>query len=167
MLWPHDLSEAHTHVCRGQVRARLAHACSSVPKVNGRVSIKTPSRRQKCESTARRALKEKRNVIIDRCNFDQQQRATWTRIAAEHGAACCALWLSVPAKECAKRARLRTDHEGGMTGAAGEKTAFQVSAQIERTLLACETCISLSNSRHHNTCQHTNWRMFCNVVVSR
>ena len=126
-----------------------------------RINQDTLKTRKKCEAAAHRALKERQNVIIDRCNFDQQQRATWTQIAAQYEVTCCAVWLAISAKECARRARQRRHHEGGMTGPPAEKTSFQVSAQITRTrplglaaLRNLPACLTVQCSARAQSCDY-------------
>jgi hypothetical protein len=62
------------------------------------------------------ALDSKQNVIVDRCNFDANQRESFCAIAKERDAICAAVVLSLPVQVCAQRASQRTEHEGGVTG---------------------------------------------------
>lgn len=41
----------------------------------------TLGNRRKCENAAVSALQAGREVVIDRCNFDREQRAVWINIA--------------------------------------------------------------------------------------
>lgn len=43
--------------------------------------------RQACEAAVKQALRSGKSVIVDRCNFNKQQRSTWVRLAYEHGEA--------------------------------------------------------------------------------
>lgn len=45
--------------------------------------------RKKMERLTEQALAAGSSVIIDRCNFDAEQRAHWVRIAAQHGVTAC------------------------------------------------------------------------------
>jgi hypothetical protein len=90
-------------------------------------SLKT---RQKCEAAARTALQLGKNVIIDRCNFDERQRDTWLQIAAEARAPCIALWLHYPQELAAARARDRREHEGNVTGIKGQAISQKMSRLI-------------------------------------
>ena len=48
-----------------------------------RISQDDLGSRKACERLAQRSLKQRRSVIIDRCNFDAQQRSTWLTIARQ------------------------------------------------------------------------------------
>lgn len=70
--------------------------------------------RQRCEFECTQALLAGKEVVIDRCNFDEQQRATWVRIArlGSHrgGIFVLGFHLDVPMNECIRRAEGRMDH---------------------------------------------------------
>ncbi|KAG2446828.1 hypothetical protein HYH02_008388 [Chlamydomonas schloesseri] len=70
--------------------------------------------RRACEQECAGALRQGWNVVVDRCNFDEQQRSHWVQIAR-----CCrsrqpvqmvAVQLLLPLGVCRERARGRTDH---------------------------------------------------------
>lgn len=70
--------------------------------------------RQRCEFECTQALLAGREVVIDRCNFDQRQRATWVDIAYKGSHRGCVhvigLHLDVPIRECIRRTEGRMDH---------------------------------------------------------
>ncbi|DBA99939.1 TPA: hypothetical protein ACH3X1_013819 [Trebouxia sp. C0004] len=70
--------------------------------------------RTRCEFECMQALLAGKEVVIDRCNFDEQQRATWVRIARQgsHRGSIFVLGfqLDVPMDECLRRAEGRMDH---------------------------------------------------------
>ena len=51
------------------------------------------------------------SIIIDRCNFDQQQRSTWVQIAHKAKLPIHVIHLAVSAKECIRRCQSRENHE--------------------------------------------------------
>ncbi|KAA6429781.1 MAG: P-loop containing nucleoside triphosphate hydrolase [Trebouxia sp. A1-2] len=70
--------------------------------------------RQRCEFECTQALLAGKEVVVDRCNFDEQQRATWVRIARQGshrgGIFVLGFHLDVPMEECIRRAEGRMDH---------------------------------------------------------
>jgi hypothetical protein len=76
--------------------------------------------RQKVENRAMHALRSRKSIIIDRCNFDVEQRAHWIKIAREFNidTVYCLLMPSFDdVALCAKRAEKRGAdgvHEGGI-----------------------------------------------------
>jgi predicted kinase/endonuclease/exonuclease/phosphatase family metal-dependent hydrolase len=72
--------------------------------------------RAKCEEIAEDALRSGTSVVIDRCNFNSQQRAIWIRIGRRFGARVIAAVLDVPLDVCSRRVSNRTQHEGGVQG---------------------------------------------------
>ncbi|KAL3138341.1 hypothetical protein ABBQ32_006145 [Trebouxia sp. C0010 RCD-2024] len=70
--------------------------------------------RMKCEFECKQALLAGREVVIDRCNFDERQRATWVRIAHEGShrgpVFVMGLHFDLPVSLCIQRAQGRTDH---------------------------------------------------------
>jgi predicted kinase/endonuclease/exonuclease/phosphatase family metal-dependent hydrolase len=72
--------------------------------------------RSKCEDCAKAALQNGRSIVIDRCNFDAQQRSTWLSIARNFAARAVAVQLDVPLSVCTQRVAARRGHEGGVEG---------------------------------------------------
>ncbi len=66
--------------------------------------------RKECEKQTASALQQGRSVIIDRTNFDKQQRSHWLRIAGNHRAAATALYLDVDIDTCKARVMSRSGH---------------------------------------------------------
>jgi hypothetical protein len=69
--------------------------------------------RKACEHEMNLALSRRQPVVIDRCNFDTQQRAHFLAIARTHKVPpgrICALQLVVSIDECVKRVSERTNH---------------------------------------------------------
>lgn len=67
--------------------------------------------RQKCLELFRKSMKDKRSVIIDRCNINRLQRAIWIREAEKFGVTeINAIYLSVDPETCVERINNRKDH---------------------------------------------------------
>lgn len=93
--------------------------------------------RRACEAAASAALASGRSVVIDRCNFDAAQRATWLRIASDAGlrSRCSALFFDVPAAECARRASARRGHPT-LAPASAAAVVAQMSAGLRPPVAA-------------------------------
>ncbi|EFA74590.1 hypothetical protein PPL_11558 [Heterostelium album PN500] len=67
--------------------------------------------RKKCEDNLAQYLKRGDSVIVDRCNFDIQQRRSWLKIGKQHGVKnILILWFKIDADLCKKRIVVREDH---------------------------------------------------------
>ncbi|KAL6062792.1 60S ribosomal protein L44 Q [Balamuthia mandrillaris] len=75
--------------------------------------------RQKCEAAMQVALKNGKNVIIDRCNFDYQQRHNWIKFAHKFGYQIEIAWLDLPPEVCKQRVFVRKDHPTIQEGDSG------------------------------------------------
>ncbi|XP_027334935.1 transcription factor bHLH140 isoform X2 [Abrus precatorius] len=69
-----------------------------------------------CLSSAARALKDGKNVFIDRCNLDREQRSEFIKLGGGHQIDVHAVVLDLPAKLCISRSVKRTGHEGNLQG---------------------------------------------------
>lgn len=107
-----------------------------------RVNQDTLKSRGKCVTVAQQSLAASCNVIIDRMNFDTDQRAHWVKLAADFQSPCYALCLNYPADICAKRGAQRTRHEGGVTG----EKARQLSVTMSQVIAGSLPCT------HHGGC---------------
>ncbi|KAK9838363.1 hypothetical protein WJX81_007271 [Elliptochloris bilobata] len=85
--------------------------------------------RAACVAAQRDALRQGACVAVDRCNFDEAQRADFVAAAVEASCAVHALWLNLPAVTCAARAAARVGHEGGLEGAAATPASLRMHAQ--------------------------------------
>ena len=80
-----------------------------------RISQDALGTRKKCFRAANDALEQGRHVIIDRCNFDAEQRAHWLRLPQlPKGGARAAVFLDVPQNVAYDRVLARPAHEGGV-----------------------------------------------------
>lgn len=68
-----------------------------------------------CLKKASDALRERKNVFIDRCNLEREQRAEFIKLG-EQQADVHAVVLDLPAQLCITRSVKRTEHEGGLKG---------------------------------------------------
>ncbi len=66
--------------------------------------------RKDCEKAFTAALYAGRDVVVDRCNFDQAQRSTWLQYARGYGAECIGVQIMIPVELCIERALARKDH---------------------------------------------------------
>ncbi len=67
--------------------------------------------RKKCESTCRRALRDGKIAVIDRCNFDDTQRENFTSIAAEYNVPVDCVVFNYSVETCVLRCESRSNHE--------------------------------------------------------
>ncbi|KAJ1883637.1 hypothetical protein LPJ71_009992, partial [Coemansia sp. S17] len=86
--------------------------------------------RSLCEQHAAKSLKDGKNVVIDRCNFDEDQRKIWVKIAEEAFAPVDALFFDVDVKVCKERVKARSAHPTGVEG----KFGAEVVARFDRLL---------------------------------
>ncbi|KAK9807051.1 hypothetical protein WJX72_012089 [[Myrmecia] bisecta] len=81
------------------------------------VNQDTMGNRKTCKKACIRALRDGLDVVIDRCNFDPEQRGVWVRLAAEMGDGpqgifvhTIALHLDIAIGECIQRVVSRSNH---------------------------------------------------------
>lgn len=78
-----------------------------------RVSQDVLGKRHRCIRAAEEALCAGQHVIIDRCNFDEEQRAHWLRLRPPPSRSL-AIFLDVPMQVAYERVLARPAHEGGV-----------------------------------------------------
>ena len=66
--------------------------------------------RQNCERAFTEALSAHKDIVLDRCNFDQAQRSAWLSYARASGVQCIGVQLIIPIEVCIERALARKDH---------------------------------------------------------
>ncbi|KAJ2365049.1 hypothetical protein H4S01_003459 [Coemansia sp. RSA 2610] len=86
--------------------------------------------RSLCEQHAAKCLAEGKNVVVDRCNFDEDQRKIWVKIAEDAFAPVDALFFDVDVKVCKERVKARSGHPTGVEG----KFGAEVVARFDRLL---------------------------------
>ncbi|KAJ1978285.1 hypothetical protein H4R34_003259 [Dimargaris verticillata] len=101
-----------------------------------------------CESVADKSLKEGKFVVIDRCNFDEEQRKLWVVMAEAHGAVVDALFFDVNPKTCKERVKTRSGHPTGVEG----KFGVEVVTRFER--LMSRPTVYEGFRFIHNICGH-------------
>ena len=97
-------------------RAMIAGAPSTDRKWS-RISQDVLGSRNRCIKAAQRAADEGQHVIVDRCNFDEPQRAHWLGLEAPRDGPFdhrLAIYLPVPPTEAEQRVLSRGVHEGGV-----------------------------------------------------
>lgn len=105
-----------------------------------RVNQDSLKSRQRCEKAAKQTLASSACVIIDRMNFDAEQRAHWVKLASEFSSPCYVLCLKYPAEVCAARGSQRSQHEGGVMGDQASKLAFMMSKSVSgKSVSLCAT----------------------------
>lgn len=73
--------------------------------------------RRALEGQLQLALKhDRRHVVIDRCNFNAQQRSTWVRYAQQHGLQVIFIWFQRSEDQCREAIlhRLQTETHGSI-----------------------------------------------------
>jgi predicted phosphohydrolase/predicted kinase len=88
------------------------------PEVRVRINQDDLGSRKACKVQMEKALQEGKSIVVDRCNFDINQRKTWVDLALEHGIHNIqALVFDTSVEECIRRAETREGHPT-LTGAA-------------------------------------------------
>ena len=67
--------------------------------------------RKKCEAMALKALAEGKVAVIDRCNFNAEQRKTWVDIAKKQNVNVECVVFTAERDECIARCQKRRNHE--------------------------------------------------------
>jgi len=96
-----------------------------------RVSQDVLGKRQRCVRAAEEALCAGQHVIIDRCNFDEEQRAHWLRLQPPP-ARSLAIFLDVPTQVAYERVLARPAHEGGVDSESMEPAKLREIVQRMR-----------------------------------
>lgn len=106
----------------GSGKSTLAHKMVKLNTNWVRVNQDDLKTRKACEVLARDSLKKGKSVIIDRCNFDIQQRNVWVKIASEFGVTDIrCVQFKVPIEVCKQRIVVREDHPTIPKGDSGIK----------------------------------------------
>ncbi|CAM9890520.1 unnamed protein product, partial [Discosporangium mesarthrocarpum] len=94
------------------------------------VNQDTLGSREACEAAVKSALASGDRIVVDRCNFDRDQRSTWVRLSFEAGLtrdSCLSLWLDIDTEICKTRVRYRTGHPTLSRGRDAEAVASRLS----------------------------------------
>ncbi|GAA5798272.1 hypothetical protein HPULCUR_003672 [Helicostylum pulchrum] len=75
--------------------------------------------RKACEMYAKKFLDKKQSVVVDRCNFDKEQRKTWIELAQHYKIPVDCIVLTTNQEECYQRIKVRTEHPTGVVGTSG------------------------------------------------
>eukprot|EP00884_Botryococcus_braunii_P013104 jgi/Botrbrau1/21795/Bobra.0190s0020.1 len=93
-----------------------------------------PSKRRgskgECVQAAKKALQDGKSVVIDRLNYDVDQRSSFTELAIALGVQAHAVVFSMPTSLCLARAMNRKNHEGGVD----KRSAPAIIQKIARLL---------------------------------
>lgn len=109
------------NIIRGSSRP-WARICQDIIN-NGKSGTKA-----QCLTSATSALKEGKNIFIDRCNLEREQRADFMKLGGSQ-LDLHAVVLDLPAKLCISRCVKRTDHEGKLQGG---KAAAVVNRMLQK-----------------------------------
>ena len=63
-----------------------------------------------CHKLFEQSVKEQKNIIVDRCNFNLKQRNRYLIPGREFGYRTTIIWLQAKPEECIKRIGKRIDH---------------------------------------------------------
>lgn len=92
----------------GSGKSTFAHQLESVGWA--RVSQDDLGSRQRCEAKTVEYLVNGRNVVIDRCNFNGNQRKNWVDYATVRGCQVGVVVFATPLQSCIERVEERTHH---------------------------------------------------------
>lgn len=87
--------------------------------------------RDACMRAAKACLKLGICVVVDRTNYDAEQRSLWLRLAKECNVQCHCLVFNVELQECCRRVEQRTGHEGNLQGKAARAVIMRLSSQMQ------------------------------------
>jgi predicted kinase len=119
----------------------------AVPTKYVRVNQDTLGSRKRCEEMTRNVLSQKKCPIIDRCNFDESQRAYFLEIAQHYNIHVDCILFNIPKEECIQRCENRGNHETLHPKDARlvvERVVRQFSAPLESTFRTCREVSNVS-----------------------
>lgn len=91
-----------------------------------------PGTKAQCLTISTTSLKQGKNLLIDRCNLDKEQRADFIKLKDSHQVDIHAVVLDLPAKLCISRSVKRIGHEGNLQGG---KAAAVVNRMLQNKQL--------------------------------
>jgi len=117
-------------------------------------------KREQCVTAADAALARRGSVIIDRCNFNGEQRADFIALAQRCGVPVHCVSIEIPADVAAKRAVERTTHEGGVQGDGAAVVSKRVSGTMRKagppsraegltSVRICKNDVEVNRARMH------------------
>lgn len=83
--------------------------------------------RLRCERRIAESLLLGRDVVVDRCNFDESQRKHWVDYAQAAGASLGVIVFATPLQECMRRVQARTGHKTLQPGEESENVVIMMS----------------------------------------
>lgn len=101
-----------------------------------RINQDTLGSRKACKTLMGSALANNKSVVIDRCNFNEEQRASWVDLAQKFGVSeVKCVWLDVSPDECMIRMLKRNDHPTIKTGEDAERALKMIQENwVEPTI---------------------------------
>ncbi|KAJ1656679.1 hypothetical protein IWQ61_003795 [Dispira simplex] len=116
----------------GSGKTAFAHHLCTHIKGWVRVSQEDEGTYSVCEAKALASLKQGKNVVIDRCNFDESQRKPWVNLGEHLGVAADALFFDISTKECKERVLKRSNHPTGVQGRFGVAVVDRFQDKLTR-----------------------------------
>mmetsp|Transcript_8338 Transcript_8338/g.18162 ORF Transcript_8338/g.18162 Transcript_8338/m.18162 type:complete len:200 (+) Transcript_8338:3-602(+) len=102
-----------------------------------RVNQDTLGTRKRCMALAKAELLKGSNILIDRCNFDVQQRSHWLTLPRADVLRRTAVFLDVPTEVALERVLSRKSHEGQVDSASkSERKLREIVSSMARSLRA-------------------------------
>jgi len=111
-----------------------------------RVNQDTLGNRRECEDLTRKILRKKKIPIIDRCNFNPQQRQYWIDIARSVRASYECIVFSYTVEVCIRRCQQRTNHE--------TISARNAAAVVRRMAREFEPPVPLHGANNNARCRN-------------
>mmetsp|Transcript_186 Transcript_186/g.320 ORF Transcript_186/g.320 Transcript_186/m.320 type:complete len:152 (-) Transcript_186:135-590(-) len=119
-----------------------------MPRKFTRVNQDKLGSRKACEQLTRDALRMGRVAVIDRCNFDAQQRQNWAGIAEEAGVPCDCVVFSFKEDVCLRRCEQRINHETIKAHMARE-VVERMASQFRPPVPHEKKCFFRNGKHHH------------------
>mmetsp|Transcript_64124 Transcript_64124/g.151733 ORF Transcript_64124/g.151733 Transcript_64124/m.151733 type:complete len:379 (-) Transcript_64124:2433-3569(-) len=138
----------------GAGKSTFSNALCSDNQCFVRVNQDTLGTREACLSAAREVLDAGKSPVIDRCNFDEDQRAPWIKLGRGAGATVFGVLFDISSAELQDRVRKRRNHEGGVQGPKGLGVLARMESQLRRPALregfdcieVCKTSVQVAQT---------------------
>eukprot|EP01026_Neomeris_dumetosa_P050124 TRINITY_DN4387_c0_g1_i2.p15 TRINITY_DN4387_c0_g1~~TRINITY_DN4387_c0_g1_i2.p15 ORF type:complete len:169 (+),score=6.62 TRINITY_DN4387_c0_g1_i2:2708-3214(+) len=91
-----------------------------------------PGTRQDCLDQVHTAASKNQNIVIDRCNFNDNQRKDFLALSRLYGYEDHAIVFQLPRELCIRRAEGRSQHPTGVHGINAEKIVKFVFKDLQR-----------------------------------
>eukprot|EP01129_Flabellula_baltica_P002998 TRINITY_DN12864_c0_g1_i1.p1 TRINITY_DN12864_c0_g1~~TRINITY_DN12864_c0_g1_i1.p1 ORF type:complete len:607 (+),score=123.46 TRINITY_DN12864_c0_g1_i1:56-1822(+) len=164
---PYEEREGNLHMVvmmgiPGSGKSTISYALEELGWV--RVNQDDLGNRKACERLAKSSLRAGKSVVIDRCNFDVPQRATWVKMAGEFNVSTIRLvHLDIDPEICKERVGKREDHPTIKDGELGAQIidkfmgirVYPVKAEGFKEIITLSTSDECPGAIEHITSQVT------------